>query len=160
MRAVSRRETMGGMKRFAGLFLTLALPLLALACRGDDSKSAVIGSSPAATPSTNTLAPTLTLAPASTVVPRTTPTPSSSPLTTPPATGTTAPAGAQVWDAQAVWDVSKAPDALWKQVCNVSSPVMLRGDEACIVQVMQQANAPQQAIDFYKQNGYFVRIFM
>ena len=152
------------MKRFAGLLLTLALPLLAIACGGDDSKSAVISSSPAATPSATTVAATSTLAPASTVAPRTTPTPAATPPSvapTPPvAAATTAPPTAQVWDARAVWDISKASDSLWSQVCNVTSPVLLHGDEACIVQVMQQASAPQQAIDFYKQNGYFIRVFM
>ncbi len=58
-----------------------------------------------------------------------------------------------------MWDVSKADASLWKQLCNADSPVLVQEGDPCVVQVMQQAGANQQAIDFYKQNGYFIRVF-
>jgi hypothetical protein len=156
---------MDGMKRLAGLVSFLLLPVLALACGGDDSKPSAASLAGTATADSVGFTP----GPASTVSPRPTATSTTAALTaapTPPAATATQstppalPGAASVWDTRAVWDVSKAPDDLWRTVCNAQSPVLVRENDPCIVTVMQRAGAEQQAIDFYKQNGYFIRVFM
>jgi hypothetical protein len=65
-----------------------------------------------------------------------------------------------VWDARAVWDFRGSNvEALWRQDCG-ASVTAVKAQDPCVIQVMTDAGASQPAMEFFRENGYFLTAFL
>lgn len=64
------------------------------------------------------------------------------------------------WTAKAVWSFQdRAYVDAWSQACG-SSPAVVKAGDQCVIDAMTRSGANQEAVDFLRQNGFFLIAFL